>query len=79
MALRQWHWGKIVMMWFAAFAMSVLAFAIGDSIPSSVVDSIEIPLALLLVILTIAGPIAAFVVTWKVSAGRISPTAKRHE
>jgi hypothetical protein len=71
MAIRDWHWGKILLCWVAAGASAISARAVVENGPP---DERYSAIWVLAVVYMAAGlfaaPAAAFVVTWKWLSGK---------
>ena len=68
MAIKNWHFGKIVLCWVAGLLMMFLALPIGVAMERSR-GLYSVP-SLLVLIFLVGLPIFLFVVTWKWLSGR---------
>ena len=65
MNIRQWHPGKIVLVWVAAVLLLLLAFRIAGAYTNE-----KDITGWVIVILGLAGPVAGFVISWIWFGGR---------
>jgi hypothetical protein len=76
MAIKNWHWGKLIICWVVGgvlswFSFSVLAYGRGPE------DTGQMILAVVYFLLMIGSPIFLIVVTWKWLSGKEKPTTQQ--
>lgn len=71
MAIKDWHWGKLVLCWIAGLSAVSIGFGLANEIPYS---SASLDQKIIVYILTVGGtivaPVVLFVLTWKWLSGK---------